>query len=70
MRGEGGVTGEGRVVGVPKFHSWSKCTMPLMNINSGWMFNASSGLRINLLAVKNKNKKKNYTPSGKKKKKK
>jgi len=58
VRGEGGVTGEGRVVGVPKFHSWSKCTMPLMNINSGWMSNASSGLCINLLAV--------YTPSGKK----
>ena len=29
MRGEGGVAGEGTVVGVPKFHSWSKCTMPL-----------------------------------------
>ena len=24
MRGEGGVAGEGRVVGVPKFHSWDK----------------------------------------------
>ena len=22
MRGDGGVSGEGRVVGVPKFHSW------------------------------------------------
>ena len=43
MRGEGGVAGEGRVVGVPKFHSWGKCTMPLMNINSDWMSNASSG---------------------------
>ena len=29
MRGDGGVTGEGRVVGVPKFHSRGKCTMPL-----------------------------------------
>ena len=29
MRGEGGVAGEGRVVGLPKFHSWGKCTMPL-----------------------------------------
>ena len=48
MRGEGGVAGEGRVVGVPKFHSWGKCTMPLMNINSDWMSNASSGLFINL----------------------
>ena len=28
VRGEGGVAGEGRVVGVPKFHSWGKCTMP------------------------------------------
>ena len=44
MRGDSGVAGEGRVVGVPKFHSWGKCTMPLMNINSDWMSNASSGL--------------------------
>ena len=28
-RGEGGVAGEGKLVGVPKFHSWGKCTMPL-----------------------------------------
>ena len=48
MRGEGGVAGEGRVVGLPKFHSWGKCTMPLTNINSDWMSNASSGLCINL----------------------
>ena len=34
MRGDGGVAGEGRVVGIPKFHSWGKCTMPLTNINS------------------------------------
>ena len=46
MRGDGGVAGEGGVVGVPKFHSWGKCTMPLTNINSDWMSNASSGLRI------------------------
>ena len=32
MRGESGVAGEGRVVGVPKFHSWGKCTMPLTQI--------------------------------------
>ena len=44
MRGDGGVAGEGRVVGVPKFHSCGKCTMPLTNINSGWMSNTSSGL--------------------------
>ena len=44
MRGEGGVAGEGRVVGVPKFHSLGKCTMPLTNINSDWMPNASSSL--------------------------
>ena len=48
MRGDGGVAGEGRVVGVPKFHSWGKCTVPLTNINSDWMPNASSGLCINL----------------------
>ena len=47
-RGEGGVAGEGRVVGASKFHSLGKCTMPLMNINSDWMSNASSGLCINL----------------------
>ena len=48
VRGEGGVAGEGRVVGVPKFHSWGKCTMPLTNINSDWISNASSVLCINL----------------------
>ena len=46
MRGEGGVAGEGRAIGVPKFHSLGKCTMPLMNINSHWMSNASPGLCI------------------------
>ena len=48
MRGDhkSGVAGEGRDVGVPKFHSWGKCTMPLTNINSDWRFNASSGLCI------------------------
>ena len=34
MRGDDGVAGEGRVVGVQNFHSWGKCTMPLMKINS------------------------------------
>ena len=28
MRGDSGAAGEGRVVGVLKFHSWGKCTMP------------------------------------------
>ena len=32
MRCEGGVAGEGKVVGLPKFHSWDKCIMPLTNI--------------------------------------
>ena len=45
-RGDGGVAGEGTIVGVPKFHSWGKCTMPLMNINLDWMSNTSSGLCI------------------------
>ena len=31
MRGDGGVAGDGRIVDVPKFHSWGKCTMPLIN---------------------------------------
>ena len=47
--GDSGVAGEGRVVGVPKFHSWGKCTMPLTNINSDWMSNASSSLCIILV---------------------
>ena len=51
MRGDSGVAGEGRVVGVPKFYSWGKCTMPLTNINSDWMSNASSGLRIILCYI-------------------
>ena len=33
VRSDGSVAGEGRIVGVPKFHSWGKCTMPLTNIN-------------------------------------
>jgi len=49
VRGEGGVAGEGTVVGVPKYHSWGKCTMPLTNVNSDWMSNASSSLWITLL---------------------
>ena len=48
MRAEGGVAGEGRVVGIPKFHFWGMCTMPFTDINSDWMSNASSGLCINL----------------------
>ena len=52
MRGDSGVAGEGRVVGIPKFHSWGKCTMPLTNINSDWMSNALSGLCINIILFK------------------
>ena len=37
MRDDSGVAGEGRVVGIPKFHSWGKCTMPLTNMNSDWI---------------------------------
>ena len=44
MRGDHGVAGEGRVVGIPKFHSWGKFTMPLTNINLDSISNASSGL--------------------------
>ena len=46
MKGDSGVAGEGRVVGIPKFHSWGKFAMPLTNINSDWMSNTSSGLCI------------------------
>ena len=41
MRGDSGAAGEGRVVGIPKFHSWGKFTMPLTNINSDWMSKVS-----------------------------
>ena len=34
MRGDGGVTGEGRFAGVAKFHSWGKYNMPLTQIDS------------------------------------
>ena len=46
MRGDSGVAGEGKVVGIPEFHSWGKCIMPLTNINSDWMSNTSSDLCI------------------------
>ena len=46
MRGDSGVVGEGRVVGILKFHSWRKFAMQLTNINSDWMSNVSSGLCI------------------------
>ena len=49
VRGDCGVAVEGRIFGVPKFHSWGKCTMPLMNINSDWISNASSGVCIVLV---------------------
>ena len=51
MRGDSDVAGEGTVFGVPKFHSWGKCTMPLTNINSDWMSNASSGVCIILCYI-------------------
>ena len=51
MRGDGGIAGEGQVVDAPKFHSWGKCTLPLLNINSDWMSNASSGLCIILVLI-------------------
>ena len=34
MRGEGGVTGEGRLVGECRFNSWGKCTMAFTNMYS------------------------------------
>ena len=46
VRGDSGVAGERRVAGIPKFHSWGKYTMPITNIHSDWMSNASSGLCI------------------------
>ena len=35
MRGDSGVAGEGRVVGIPKFHSWGKCIMPQISTQIG-----------------------------------
>ena len=35
VRGECVVANEGRVVGVPKFRSWGKCTMPLTKYQLG-----------------------------------
>ena len=54
VRCDSGVAGEGRVVGVPRFHSWGKCTIPLTNINSdcNWMSNTSSGLSIILFILR------------------
>ena len=49
MRGDSGVAGEDRVFGKPRFYSWGKWTMPLTNINSDCISNASSGLCIILL---------------------
>ena len=54
MRDDGSVAGEGRVAGVPQFHSWGKCTMTLTNINSDWISNASSGLCIILYYITSK----------------
>ena len=48
MRGDSGVAGEERVVGIPKFHSRGKCTMTLTN---NLMSNASSGLCIIYLFI-------------------
>ena len=52
MRGEAVEAVEGTVVGISKFHSWGKCTMPLTNINSDWMSNASSSLHIILFILR------------------
>ena len=45
QRGEGDVAGEEKLVGVPKFHSWSKCTMPNKH-QSDWMSNVPTYLLI------------------------
>ena len=51
VKGEGGVAGEGRVVGVPKFHSWDEYAMLLTNVNSDWMSNTSSDLCMILVYI-------------------
>ena len=52
VRGEGGVAGEEKLVGTPKFHSWGNYTMPLTNVQSDWMSIASSGLCIHLYLLR------------------
>ena len=47
MRGDGGVAGEGRVFGVPKFHSWGKCTMTLIKLHLGVTCNLQARLIYN-----------------------
>ena len=46
VKGEGGIAGEGKLVGVPKLPPWDTCAMPLMNLPSDWMSNVFSGLCI------------------------
>ena len=31
VKSDGGVAGEGKVVDLPQFHSWDKCTLLLIN---------------------------------------
>ena len=44
MKGDGRVAGEGRVVGIPKFHSCGNCTMPLMISLMPGLFFAGRGV--------------------------
>ena len=46
MRGDGGVAGEGELLVYQSFIPGVKYTMSLTIINSDWMSNTSSGLRI------------------------
>ena len=46
MKSDGGIAGEGRIVGVSKLHFWGKCTMSLTNIKSDLMSNTLSSLCI------------------------
>ena len=52
MRGNGGVTGEEKLVGIRRFHCLGKYTMLSTNINSNWTSNASSVLCINLFILR------------------
>ena len=38
LRDDSSVASERIIVGVSKFHSWGKYTMPFTNINSDWMY--------------------------------
>ena len=58
MRGDSGVAGEGRVVGVPKFNSWGKCQCPNCRQNGKNVFDKRSERQIKSLKMSCENEEK------------